>query len=408
MDVKTAFLNGDFDQDVYMEQPERLRSILSAQTLCANLQKALYGLKQAPRQWFAKINSFLTDQLHFENSPYDPCLYFCNKNGRKAMISLYVDDLLLASSDLKFLFWLKAEFNKRFKMEDCGEASICLGLEIRRDRPKKLLHLSQQRYAEKILHRFGMEDSKPVVTPMEGQLLQSDIEGEPFDSSKYRKAVGSLMYLAVGTRPDISFAISRLAQYVESPTQKLWVAIKRVLRYICGTKNTGIMYSSSSSLYPVGYSDSDWGGCKLNRKSTSGFVFTMAGGAVSWKSKKQGCVAQSSSEAEYMALSSAAKEAIWLSKIFAVAESESDRRPVLIFVDNQGAIKMSKNDSSSTRTKHIDIQYHFVRDSLAKKLLSIDFCATQEMAADILTKPLARVLLQKFAFILGLKPFESS
>ncbi len=136
-------------------------------------------------------------------------------------------------------------------MKDCGEASICLALEILRDSPKKLLHLNQQRYAEKILYCFGMEDSKPVVTSMEGLLLQSDIEGEPFDSLKYLKAVGSLMYIAVGTRPEISFAISRLAQYVESPTQKLWVAIERVLRYICGTKNTGIMYSSSSSLYPV-------------------------------------------------------------------------------------------------------------------------------------------------------------
>ncbi len=150
-------------------------------------------------------------------------------------------------------------------MEDCDEANICLGLEIRRDRSKKLLHLSQKRYVEKILQRFGMADSKPVVAPMDGQLLEADIKGELLDPSQYRKAVGSLMHLAVGTRLDISFAVSRLAQYVEHPTEKLWIAIKRVLRYICGTKDTGITYKGSSNLYPVGYSDSDWGGCKINR-----------------------------------------------------------------------------------------------------------------------------------------------
>jgi len=211
------------------------------------------------------------------------------------------------------------------------------------------------------------------------------------------------MYLAVGTRPDIAFAVGRLAQHVEKPTKSLWVAVKRVLRYIAGTRSVGILYQGSISLTPIAYSDSDWGGCTLNRKSTSGYVFLMAGGAVSWKSKKQGCVAQSSSEAEYMALSAAVKEAIWLSNLVGFSSAATEPSPILINVDNQGSIKMAKNDASGTRTKHIDIQYHFVRDSLAEGLFSIDYCPTSEMAADLLTKPLARTLLEKFKNTIGLR-----
>ncbi len=170
-----------------------------------------------------------------------------------------------------------------------------------------------------MLERCGMASSKTVVTPMDGQIEPEDIKGELINTSSHLQAVGGLMYLAVGTRPDISFAVSRLAQFVQHPTRQLWVAVKRVLRYICGSKDVGLKCSSSTNLSPIGYNDSDWGGCKINRKSTSGFVFIMAGAAVSWKSKKQGCVAQSSSEAEYMALSSAVKEAIWLRKIFETA-----------------------------------------------------------------------------------------
>jgi len=402
MDVKTAFLYGELEQDIYMEQPEGFVDPKRPGHVC-KLQKALYGLKQAPRQWHAKIDAFLIDELHFQSSPYDPCLYVQYQKGSMVIIALYVDDLVLACSDRQLLDWLKEEFCKRFEMKDCGEVRVCLGLEIVRDTSKVTLHLSQQRYVDKVLERFDMTDAKPVVTPMHTQISAADIEGELVDSTLYRSAVGSLMYLAVGTRPDIAFAVGRLAQHVEKPTKSLWVAVKRVLRYIAGTRSVGILYQGSISLTPIAYSDSDWGGCTLNRKSTSGYVFLMAGGAVSWKSKKQGCVAQSSSEAEYMALSAAVKEAIWLSNLVGFSSAATEPSPILINVDNQGSIKMAKNDASGTRTKHIDIQYHFVRDSLAEGLFSIDYCPTSEMAADLLTKPLARTLLEKFKNTIGLR-----
>ncbi len=203
------------------------------------------------------------------------------------IISLYVDDLLLAFSDMNFLNWLKAEFSKRFEMQDCGEASVVLGLEIRRDRSKKLLHLSQKRYTEKVLERFGMETSKPVATPMKGQLQPSDIEGEVLDSIPYRQIIGRLIYLSVGTRPDIVVPVSRTSEHVEAPTTQIWVAAKRILRYLSGSKGLGILYQGSKPLCPTGYSDSDWGVCKINRKSTGGYAFVMSGGSISWMSIKQ-------------------------------------------------------------------------------------------------------------------------
>ncbi len=167
------------------------------------LNKALYGLKQAPRQWCTKINRFLIATLKFESSAQDPCLYVKNENGQKAIISLYVYDLVLPSNELNFLNWVKRDFCQRLKMEDCGETSICLGLEIRRDLSKKTLRLLQKRYAEKILERCWISNSKRVFSPMEGQLEISDIEGQLFDTALYRQAIGCIMYLAVGTRPYI-------------------------------------------------------------------------------------------------------------------------------------------------------------------------------------------------------------
>lgn len=251
-----------------------------------------------------------------------------------------------------------------------------------------------------------MMNCKPVVTPMEDQPSQDVLDGEAIDCTLYRQVIGSAMYQSVGSRPDIAFAVAKLAQFVESPTKPLWVRAKRLLRYLSGTRNVGLQFDGNSPLTLVGFSDPDWGGCKINRRSTSGYVFMMAGAAISWKSKKKSCVARSSSEAEYMALAGAAQESIWLRNLFQFTNVESTVSPTTIKVDNQGAIKMARNDSSGTRTKHIDIQYHFVHDSLSKGLFAIDHCPTDEMTADILTKPLARSLLDRHKKNLGLSSID--
>lgn len=401
MDVITAFLNGDLDKEIYMEQPEGFLDSKHPGYVC-KLQKSIYGLKQASRQWHEKIDKLLIEQMGFTTSPQDPCLYVRRDSGSIVIITLYVDDLLIASNSRRRIYSIKVQLSSRFKMKDCGRAKICLGLEIGNDPGNNILLLSQTRYAEKILERFGMLNAKPVVTPMESQISSTDLEGELMDPTLYRQAIGSLMYLAVGTRPDIQFAVSRLAQYVQSPSKALWVHVKRIFRYVSGTRSFGIKYSAEEPLFPTGYTDSDWGGCKTSRKSTTGFMFTMAGGAISWKSKKQGCIALSSSEAEYIALATTVKEAIWLTNLFKFVIPTSNEKSILMHVDNQGSIKMAKNDISGNRTKHIDIQYHFARNAFNKGLYAIEYLSTEQMVADILTKPLQRNLLYRFRLKLGL------
>lgn len=407
MDLITAFLNGVLKQIIFMEQPEGFVSKEYSNHVF-KLLKSIYGLKQASREWHAAIDQFLMCEMKFINSPLDPCLYVRKDPNSIIIITLYFDDLLIACSGKYLLESIKMQLSSRFKMKDCGKANVCLGLEIHNKPSQNLLHINQKRYAEKILHRFGMFDSRPVVTPMECQISQSDTENEKMDTTLYRQAIGSLMYLDVDTRPDIAFAVSRLAQHVEKSTKQLWTYVKRVFRYISGTRSIGIKYSGNDLLLPIGFSDSDWGGCLTSRKSRSGFAFLMAGGAVSWKSSKQGCVAQSSSEAEYIALSTAVKEAIWMKNLFSFVLQQPLIDTVLLYVDNQGSIKMAKNDISGTRTKHIDIQYHFARDSLAKNLYRIEYIPTSEMVADIFTKPLQTQLFRRFRNRLGLLSMSTS
>lgn len=401
MDVVTAFLNGDLIEKIYMEQPEGYISKSHPDHVCL-LLKSIYGLKQASRQWNAKIHSFLVTDLGFKSAPNEPCLFILKTSTYIIIITLYVDDLLIASTSETAMAKLKSQLSEKFMMNDCGRAKRCIGLEIDNKPQMNTVFISQEHYTLKMLDRFGMTESKPVHTPMEQHISDDELQGEQIDATLYRSAIGSLMYLAVGTRPDISFAVCRLAQFCESPTTKLWIRVKRIMRYLRGTYKLGIRYMGDEELELIGYSDSDWAGCKLSRKSTSGNVFLMGSGAISWKTKKQTCVAASSSEAEYIALSTAVKEAIWLQGLYKSIVPHPGRFPILINVDNQGSIAMAKNVASGTRTKHIDIQYHFARDALARNLYAIEYIPTSKMLADIFTKPLQRQLFEKFRALLGM------
>lgn len=402
MDVKTAFLNGDLDEDIYMKQPEGFVNEDYPNHVC-KLVKALYGLKQAPRKWFEKINTFLCSIPGFESCPYDPCFYVRRSEEGLIMITLYVDDLLIAGKPLAAVLNLKKKLSTMFEMEDCGEAKVCLGLEITRNREQNSLKISQKSYLQKVLCRFGMDEAKSVCTPMQSQIEDSALKDVEADSNLYSQAIGSLMYLMVCTRPDIAFAVGRLSQYMNSPTMQLWTCVKRVFRYLQGTRENGITYTKSptNTIHLLGYSDSDWAGCKLDRKSTSGYVFCVSGGAVSWKSKKQTVVTTSTAEAEYMALGSAAQECVWLGRILNFAIADRSEIPSLL-VDNQGSIRMAKNDISGNRTKHIDIKYHLVRDLLRENHFALKYCASAEMTADIFTKPLDKTLYERFRAKMGL------
>ena len=304
---------------------------------------------------------------------------------------------------------MKGELNKRFEMKDLGEAQVWIGLEIRRNRVSGELWLGQLKYAASVLDRFNMSNCNPSLTPMKqhrisiGNTSMAVAHDSP-TNAPYRQAIGCLMFLMVGTHPDLAYAIGKLSQHCSDPRESYWTAVKRVFRYLPQTKHMGIVFTKrKSEPHLVGFSDADWGGCLESRKSTSGYVFQICGGAVSWSSRKQTVVATSSCEAEYVALCEACKEASWLRSIVADILGLKKDPTLPLACDNNGTIAISHNQSINRRNKHIDIAYHFVRDAIRREVVNLKQCDTSEMTADIFTKPLGRVLFQKFVGYLGLR-----
>ena len=409
MDVKTAFLNGLLKEEIFMEVPEGVEHGLQGDVVC-KLKRSLYGTKQAPRCWNDTINSFFID-LGFTRNDADPCLYVKWDRGSLMMVGLYVDDMLLAAKTRDRVDWMKHKLKERFDMKDLGPARLCLGLEISRDRPKRQLFLSQSEYSKNILERFGMSDSKPVATPMEDpktpeSRLEWDLgsENEETVSVPYREAIGSLMYLMTGSRPDISYAVGKLARFCEAPKEKHWVAVKRVFRYINGTRDMGLSFDGSKELKPFGYSDSDWAGDVKDRKSTGGYVFMMAGAPISWCSRKQTVVATSTCEAEYIALSLTCREEIWIKRLMSpILLQNNELDAIQILDDSQSAIKLTRNESINRRNKHIDISYHFTRDAVERKLVDLGYTTTETMVADLMTKPLGRIKFERLRGLCGIR-----
>jgi Reverse transcriptase (RNA-dependent DNA polymerase) len=312
------------------------------------------------------------------------------------MIGLWVDDLIIIGRNLDIINDLKKKLNDNFDMKDLKDLTYFLGLQVIRDRSRRTLHLNQTQYIQKILQRFNMDDCKPVGTPMDisVKLIKAKDNEELFEILKYQSAVGSLMYGMLGTRPDITFAISAISRYNNSPTDKHWTAVKRVLRYLKGTHNLGITLGGTNP-YLRGYCDSDWGGDLDTRKSTTGYIFMYGDGAISYGSKHQRTIALSSTEAEYMALCQAAKEALWLQGLLTEL-GRNNNNPIPIFVDNQGCMALAKNPQYHQRTKHIDIQHHFIREKVENQQVELHYCPTEDMIADILTKPLSKEKHNKF------------
>eukprot|EP00794_Sanderia_malayensis_P007838 gene7838-biopygen6374 len=409
MDVKTAFLNGKLDCDIYMEQPEGYVDRLKPNMVC-KLEKSLYGLKQSARCWNQSIDHYLR-QLGYIQSDADACIYYKSvaEDGQKPkimIIALFVDDLILATNDTDMLAAEKLDLRNKFEMEDQGEIHYCLGMSIKRNREAKILTIDQKSYLETVLKKFQMFDCKPVATPLEaGKKFEKLPDGEEsVNKQDYQAAIGSLIYASVATRPDLASAIGILSQFSSNPGKEHWTGVKRVLRYIKGTLEYGLEFNASNeeqcNLY--GYSDADWAGDISTRKSTSGYLFRFAGATISWKSKRQSVVALSSTEAEYIALSAAAQETIWLRRLLQNLGKEQ-QNPTRLYEDNQGAIAISKNSRNSNRTKHIDIKYHFVRESLENNEIKLVYCPTGIMIADILTKSLARPRFEELRTLMGVK-----
>ena len=408
MDVKTAFLNGELEEEVYMTQPEGFIEVGKEHLVC-KLQKSLYGLKQAPRAWNTLIDGFLKEK-GFVQSMADHCIYTRLEGASTVIIALYVDDLIIASNSDEKMKWTKDFLNQRFEMKDLGPLSYCLGIQIRRDRTNRILWMSQEKYISDVLKRFNMSDCRPVATPLEpGVRLTKDMgpatqkEMEDMRKVPYRSAVGSLMYAMVGTRPDIATAVGVVSRHLENPGQAHWSAVKRIFRYLRGTTGVGICYGTSKNLGVLeGYSDADWAGDLDSRRSTTGYVFTLGGGAISWNSKRQATVALSTTEAEYMALSSATQEAIWLRSLLKDLDA-LQQQPTVIYEDNQACIAVVKNPTCHSRMKHIEIRHHFTREKVEAHEVVLQYLETSKMAADILTKAIAKPKFEELRDLMGLR-----
>lgn len=348
-----------------------------------HLKKSLYGLKQSGRQWYKKLHHSLLD-MGLKPTHSDPCLYVKQKGEDILLLGVYVDDLLLASTKDKWIVDMKKQLNEKFKMKDLGILHYCLGIEF--ECKENFIKLHQKKYISDILKKFGMVNCKAVSTPLETGLAleKPTVKDEKFP---FRSLVGSLMYLAIATRPDIAHAVSVLSQFNQEHDEQHWKAAKRVLRYLNGTKEDGLVFKKTGE--PLhGFSDADWGNCKINRHSYSGYLFKIGGAAVSWESRKQKCVSRSSVESEYVALSDAAKEAAYLRGLLSGVGVPPKTIPLQ--TDSQGAIEWAENPCQHSRTEHIDIRYHYVREEVENGCLQLSYIPTEEMPADYLTKPVSR------------------
>ena len=395
MDITTAFLHGDLEEEVYMKQPEGF-VVQGQENLVCRLKRSIYGLKQSPRCWNQALDTQLK-AMGFKQSTNDPCIYVSTADGLM-ILAVYVDDIVLAGKSQQMIGKVKAELGEHFRVKDLGELHYFLGVNVRQNFKTGKIWIGQSSYAQAVLKKFGMENCKPAATPVATgtKLLKATEDSEIFDATLYQSAVGMLLYLCGWTRPDITFAVSNAARFCSRPSKEHWVAVKRILRYLKGTINYGLMYSRSSKSddkMMIGYSDADWAGDVNDRKSTSGYLFMVSGAPISWKSKKQTCVALSTAEAEYIALAFATQEVTWLRELFKDLHNEQTK-PTIIHEDNQAAMCIAESPQYHSKTKHIDIKYHYVREKVLDNTIILTYCPTNEMLADMLTKALSK---EKFA-----------
>lgn len=410
IDVSNAFLNGEIDAEVYMRQPEGFER--GGRNVVLRLNKAVYGLKQASRQWKHKLVEILVGQLGFKEIYSDASLYVYAHGDKRITLPVYVDDGMMSSNSTALLDWAVLEVSKHVKIRDLGSSSFLLGMLIERDHSIRFLAISQRQYILDMLVRYSMDKCDSVKTPMnpstrlsKAQGPQSDAERESMRDVPYSEAVGSLLYLARGTRPDIAYSVAFLSRFVANPGRAHWQAVKHLFRYLQGTKDLRLVYRgdqfSVTELFRV-FSDSAHGDSIDTGRSTSGYLLTIGGGAVSWSSRLQTLVAQSTTEAEYIAAVDAGREAVWMRNLLQEL-GYSLSGPTVLHMDNQSAISVAKNPEHHGRMKHLDLRFFWLRDQVKAGLLVPRFVGTENMPADILTKALDVQRVERCRVSMGLE-----
>ena len=396
MDVKSAFLNGLIQEEVYVEQPPGFE-IPDKPNHVYKLQKALYGLKQAPRAWYERLSNFLLEK-DFSRGKVDTTLFIKRKHNDILLVQIYVDDIIFGSTNDSLCKEFSLDMQSEFEMSMMGELKYFLGLQIKQT--QEGIFINQSKYCKELIKRFGMDSAKHMSTPMSTNCyLDKDESGQSIDIKQYRGMIGSLLYLSA-SRPDIMFSICMCARFQSNPKQSHLSAVKRIMRYLLGTINLGLWYPKNSTCNLIGYSDSDFAGSKTDRKSTSGTCQFIGSALVSWHSKKQNSVALSTAEAEYISAGSCCAQILWMKQQLSDYGIILDRIPIKC--DNTSAINLSKNPVQHSRTKHIEIRHHFLRDHVLKGDCVLEFVDTKNQLADIFTKPLPKEVFFSIRRELGL------
>lgn len=387
LDAKTAFLNGNLEETIYMKEPPGFNSG-EPNRVCL-LKKSIYGLKQAAKAWNDAIHEVLIN-AGFTQSKNDQCLYSKFINGGWCYVLIYVDDITVACKTMEQISVIESILSSKFEMQNLGKIKLYLGIEVTRDDAGNF-ELCQSSYIGQIASKFGLQGAKEAKTPMDVSYYKSSSgsSAQLINNEEYQKLIGCLLYVSINSRPDIAASISILAQKVSNPTQDDWNQLKRVVKYLKATANLKLKLSDIGTVETdlVGYADANWAEDRDSRKSNSGYTFFYNGGLINWSCRKQSCVSLSSTEAEFIALSDACQEAIWLQRLLGDLH-QNIALPTVINEDNQSCLKIVKEEKFSNRTKHIDTKLHFVKDHIDNGFIKCNYCPTEEMIADLFTKPL--------------------
>ena len=414
LDVKSAFLNGDLAETVYVKQAPGF-IVKGAEKKVLRLRKALYGLRQAPRAWNAKLDATMAE-LGFQRCATEHALYTRRRGKEHLIVGVYVDDLIVTGARAADIAKFKEQMAARFRMSDLGPLSYYLGIEVKQG--EDTIKLGQRAYALKLIERAGMAGSKAVATPMEERIkLSKQSTAARVDATLYRSVVGGLRWLT-HTRPDIAFAVGYVSRFMEDPREDHWAAVKRLLRYVQGMAEWGLVFPKRGGLQLrvfseappetkegapglTVFSDADMAGDVDGRRSTSGVLVFLGSAPIAWQSLKQKMVALSTCEAEYVAAATAACQVVWMRRLLTELTGVQAQPPALK-VDNQPAIALAKNPVLHDRSKHIDVKFHFLRDCVEEGQVVIEFVDTKRQLADILTKSLGRLRFMELRGMIGM------
>ncbi|GKB52362.1 ribonuclease H-like domain-containing protein [Tanacetum coccineum] len=397
LDVKNAFLHGQLSETVYMHQPPGFVDTTHPDYVC-HLQRSLYGLKQAPRAWFQRFTSFIT-RVGFQHSKTDASLFVFHRGSDIAYLLLYVDDIILTASSTALLQRIITVLHGEFAMTDLGSLNYFLGISAQRS--SSGLFLSQSKFAEEILERAHMQHCNPCRTPVDTESkLGSD--GDPVsDPTLYRSLAGALQYLTF-TRPDISYAVQQVCLYMHDPRAPHFTALKRILRYVRGTLTFGLQIHASTTAQLTAYTDADWAGCPVTRRSTSGYCVFLGDNLLSWSAKRQVTLSRSSAEAEYRGVANVVAETAWIRNLLLELHAPLTTA-TLVYCDNVSAVYLTTNPVQHQRTKHIEIDIHFVRDYVASGQVRVLHIPSRFQYADIFTKGLPSALFCDFRSSLNVR-----